>query len=334
MRKQPNKWNDLARYLAGEMDMKEELSYRSRMEGNQEDLTELKTMEQTWKQTQPGSPGPERNSSEAWQRLQRRLAEDGLLDQPAEATGEKRPMTLLRMAAVILLAIAIGGPFLYFGLVRNPAGIPLKDHFAERGTSTVDLPDGSRVYLNEGAKISYPSDFEHNRSVMLRGEAFFEVMSDPVNPFTVQSGKITVSVLGTSFNVKDSEKTAGVEVFVTSGKVRMSVENSGEFITLQSGEMGLSEAHTLIRTLSNDPNYLSWKTKEFIFVDAALPGVIGKLEQCYHVNIRADGVDLDSLRLTSTYREQSIDAILETIATAFGMAVHKEKDTYFLTTRF
>lgn len=333
MRIQANEWNDLARYLAGEMDMEEELAYRSRMEGNQEDFTKLKTMEQTWKQTHPDSPGPERNSGEAWQRLYRRLAEDGLLDQPPTAIRDKRPGPMFRLAAVILLALAIGGPFLYFGLVRNPAEIPLKDHFAERGTRTVDLPDGSRVYLNEGAEISHPSDFEQNRSVMLRGEAFFEVMSDPVNPFTVHSGKVTVSVLGTSFNVKDSELTAGVEVYVESGKVRMSVENSMEFITLQSGEMGLSEARNLIRALPDDPNYLSWKTKEFIFVEATLPGVIRKLEQCYHVKIRAKGVDLDSLRLTSTYREQSIDAILETIATAFGMEVHKEKDTYFLSTR-
>jgi len=95
--------------------------------------------------------------------------------------------------------------------------------------------------------------------------------------------------------------------------------------------MGKTDATRLTRSLQEDPNYISWKTKDFIFVNAELTRVIRKLEESYHVEIRADGVELNGLRLTSTYREQSIDAILETIATAFGMAVHKEKDTYYLT---
>ena len=53
---------------------------------------------------------------------------------------------------------------------------------AEKGVRTVDLPDGSRVFLNEGASISYPSAFSNERNIELNGEAFFEVMSDPMNP--------------------------------------------------------------------------------------------------------------------------------------------------------
>jgi len=331
MKKKAKKWSDLARYLAGEMSMQEEVAYRSRIENNHQDISELKAMEQTWKKYHAGSPGVQRHTREAWNQLQRRLGDDGLLDEPAMAAGKRQLMPLLRVAAIILLVLAIGSPVLYFGIFRNMDNTRVENHIAEKGVNTVDLPDGSRVYLNEGSEISYPPGFTRDRSVMLRGEAFFEVMSDPVNPFTVRSGKVVVSVLGTSFNVKDSDEYAGVEVYVESGKVRMSVENSDQFITLEPGEMGKTDATRLTRSLQEDPNYISWKTKDFIFVNAELTRVIRKLEESYHVEIRADGVELNGLRLTSTYREQSIDAILETIATAFGMAVHKEKDTYYLT---
>jgi transmembrane sensor len=332
MNNKEKKWRELARYLAGEMNMQEEVAYRSRIEKNHQRISELKAMEQTWKRYHAGTSGTDRNTGEAWMRLHKRLREDGLLDEVPMDSGRRNLMPLLRVAAVILLAIAIGGPALYFGVVRNHESASIEHQRAAQGVSTVDLPDGSRIYLNEGAEISYPSAFERDRSVTLRGEAFFEVMSDPGNPFMVSSGKVVVSVLGTSFNVKHSGRSEGVEVYVERGRVRMSMARSGQFLNLEPGEVGTVEGSGLTRSVQEDPNYISWKTKDFKFVNVELDRVIRKLEEAYHVEIRAEeGIDLNNLRLTSTYREQSIDAILETIATAFGMAVHKEKNTYYLT---
>jgi transmembrane sensor len=178
----------------------------------------------------------------------------------------------------------------------------VRTHYAEKGTQTVDLPDGSRVYLNQGSEITYPGGFDHERTVRLLGEAFFEIMSDPVNPFTVRSGNVVVSVLGTSFNVKQAGQAGEVEVYVESGKVRVGKESTGEFITLVPGEIGHIGPGEVLR----------------------------KLEESYHVEIHAEGLDLDELRITSTYREQSIDAILETIGTAFGLNVSKKEDLYYL----
>jgi transmembrane sensor len=194
----------------------------------------------------------------------------------------------------------------------------------------LDLPDGSRVFLNEGARITYPASFDKGRNVQLKGEAFFEVMSDPMNPFTVRSGKVVVSVLGTSFNVKPSGREEEVEVFVNSGKVRMSMDHSDHFITLGPGEIGRSTRKELAKGVMEDPNYLSWKTKEFKFVEADLKDVLLELEESYHVQIHAGNLDLKDMKITTSYSEQSIDAILETIGTAFGLKVSLRKDGYYL----
>ena len=155
-------------------------------------------------------------------------------------------------------------------------------------------------------------------------------MSDPVNPFTVRSGKVVVSVLGTSFNVKESGNENKVEVFVETGKVRMSLDDPDEFITLEPGDVGTADAFNLSRKEQSDPNYISWKTKDFKFVDEELGKVLRELEDSYHVEIRAEGVQLSELRITSTYREQSIDSILETIGAAFGLNVQKKEELYYL----
>jgi len=324
-------WNRMARYLAGEMNMNEEIAFVNELKGNPQQQSELKKMEKTWKYFIDNPSHGKRDSGKAWDQLKGRLEEDGLLVDHATGSGNRNKFPLLRVAASILLILAIGIPSLYFGVIRSNENEAFQSDYAEEGISTIDLPDGSRVYLNDGAKITYPADFNQGRSVELDGEAFFEVMSDPVNPFTVRSGQVVVSVLGTSFNVKQTAGLQSVEVYVESGKVRMALDNSEQFITLEPGDLGHSSRSELSRSEQTDPNYIAWKTKDFKFVDADLMEVLLELEESYHVEIQTGSVDIKGMKITTTYQEQSIDAILETIGTAFGLSVSNREDGYYLT---
>src|SRR5690606_31564425 len=69
--------------------------------------------------------------------------------------------------------------------------------------SRLILADGTVVWLNSESAIEYPAQFTGTeRTVRLKGEAFFEVASDSLRPFKVASGNVTTTALGTSFNVK------------------------------------------------------------------------------------------------------------------------------------
>jgi len=322
---------EMARYLAGEMTMKEEIAFLSESEKSQEQLSELKNMEKNWKYFDQNPSRKDWNSGKAWDRLHQRLDSEGLLEDLTASADRNRFTPLLRIAASIALVLAIGIPALYFGVIRSNTDGAFEHHLAEAGVSTVDLPDGSRVYLNEGAEISYSKAFTNKRAVELSGEAFFEVMSDPQNPFTVSSGASLVTVLGTSFNVKQLGESSDVEIYVKTGKVRVSLEASDQFIQLEPEEFGIVENRILSSTAQEDPNYISWKTKDFKFVNSALAEVIRELEESYHVDIYAEGLDLTDMRITTSYSGQSIDAILETIGTAFELSVSHKENSYFLT---
>ncbi len=320
----------MARYMAGEMEMKEEIGFRASIENDSGLKKELMQMEKSWthinEQPLPGDGNPVK----AWEKLHDRLEADGLLHDAHSGIGKQSFTPALRIAASILVILAVGIPSLWFGLNRSSNTPSDLMQYSEKGVTSIDLPDGSRVFLNEGSEITYPESFEQERTVKLDGEAFFEVMSDPASPFTVRSGQVIVSVLGTSFNVKDAGDDNSVEVFVETGKVRMSLENPEEFITLEPGDLGRADASILTRSEQSDPNYISWKTKDFKFIDEELGNVLRELEESYHVEIRTEGVRLSELRITSTYREQSIDSILETIGAAFGLNVQKKEELYYL----
>jgi len=328
-----NKSNDkrIARFLTGEMSMQEEIAFRKEIESDSSQQFELKNMEKTWKYFDKAASESTSDSGKAWNLLKKRLEDDGLLENTGSAPGIRKIARPLKVAASILLILAIGIPALYYGIIRNGNSESIMDQFSDKGVSTVDLPDGSRVYLNEGARIEYPAEFSRERSVKINGEAFFEVMSDPVNPFTVRSGNVVISVLGTSFNVKTAENLPDVEVFVESGKVRMALEDSEQSIILEPGELGYIKESGLNRLEQTDPNYISWKTKDFKFVDTGLMEVIRELEESYHVKINTGSLKLEDMKITTTYREQSIEAILETIGAAFGLTVSHRDDGYYLT---
>lgn len=320
----------MARYLAGEMTSKEEIAYLNELEKSQELLSELENMEKNWKYLDQNPSGNDWDSKKAWNKLHRKMETEGLLEDQADRLTRTSFTPLLKLAASIALILALGIPALYFGLLRDNME-QTSQHLAENGVSTVDLPDGSRVYLNKGAEISYSVAFKNQRAVELRGEAFFEVMSDPQNPFTVHSGDMLVTVLGTSFNVKQLENSPDLEVYVKTGKVRVSLEQTEQFIQLEPEELGLVKNRKLVSSSQSDPNYISWKTKDFKFVNSALSDVLRELEESYHVGIHSDGLDLSQLRITTSYSGQSIDAILETIGAAFDMRISREEDNYFLT---
>ncbi|UOE51467.1 FecR family protein [Mucilaginibacter sp. SMC90] len=90
----------------------------------------------------------------------------------------------------------------------------------------ISLPDGTRIWLSPGSKISYPDKFRtKERLVKLEGEAFFDVVHDEDHPFVIQSGQLKTVVLGTSFNIKAYPDQIISEVTVISGKVAVQEHN-------------------------------------------------------------------------------------------------------------
>ncbi len=326
-----NRDTEMARYLAGEMSMKEELSYMSDSGKSREQLSELKKMEKHWKYFDQNPSRNIWNSGEAWKHLHQKLASEGLLEDQATMPEGIRFSPMLKIAASIALVLAFSIPILFYGVIRNSNKDSLIHHLAREGVSTVNLPDGSLVYLNEGSKISYSKAFKNHRAVELTGEAFFEVMTDPRNPFTVHSGEVLVSVVGTSFNVKQVEQSSDMEVYVLTGKVKVSLENTDQFIQLEPEEFGHVKNRSLSSSNQEDPNYISWKTKDFKFVNSALTEVLQELEDSYHVEINSNELDLSDMKITTSYSGQSIDAILETIGAAFEINVSSRENSYLLT---
>lgn len=327
MKKQSTNWKDIAGYLTGEMDHAKTREFLDKVNKDQQLKNDFELMKQTWEQFNANPGDKYSDTGKAWSKLNRRMEDDGLLEEHVPVVRMHNMQYVVRIAAVILVILAVSIPAVYYSAHKGEQH-EMMSYKAKEGTLTVDLPDGSRVFLNKGAALEVDDDFQNARNVKLRGEGYFDVLADPERPFHVNSGKVTVTVLGTSFNIRET-KDQSVEVYVESGKVRVDLKTREQGITLGPGEFG--KAHERLETsILNDDNYLSWKTKEFKFVDESVDNILRVLERSYHVEVKTGEVAVSNLRLTTTYNDQSFDAILSTICTALNIHYDKEGKVYIL----
>lgn len=315
-------WNLSAKYLSGEMTDDQSMKFMQMIEKKPELKNEFKMIQMTWNNFS-NENHPE--SKKSWDKLHDRLKKDGLLEIQKRKTISLNYI-LIRAAAIIIFALIVGVTIRYTN--NNLSFINSTILTAVENVNSYTLPDGSRVFLNMGSRLSFSDNFGENRSVKLRGEGFFEVMSDPENPFLIETGNAIISVLGTSFNVKENQNTT--EVLVESGKVQLKKDPTSTGIILTKGDFGKSDKQTESLEINTNVNYLSWKTLEFEFTNKNLQKVIDVLEDSYHIKINIENPDVKDMKLTSTYSQQSIDAILQTICVAFDLSYNNKNKEYSL----
>jgi len=176
----------------------------------------------------------------------------------------------------------------------------------------LELPDQSKVWLNAGSSLRYPSSFIKNkREVYLTGEGYFEVKSDMNSPFfVIVNERIKVKAYGTKFNVNSYMEDIQFETVLEKGKVDVVIDNKQ--VTLNESEslsfdkekkkFSLSHVHTDEKT--------SWKDGRVIFRNASLEEVVKKLSRRYNIDIVLHRESNTDYKFRASFSTENITQIL------------------------
>jgi len=192
---------------------------------------------------------------------------------------------------------------------QNPPGIK----------SQVQLPDGTMVWLNAESTLTYPSTFDSlSREVTLVGEAFFDVAKDIHRPFTVHSGEVRTTALGTSFTVTSYPQEENISVSLLTGMVIVSEDKTGalEKISLAPGEQAIHTENEPGFTKTNfDYNIsMGWKDGLLAFNESDFYHIKRSLERWYGVQIEIKGKPKKSWKISGVFKNQSLERVLERLA--------------------
>ena len=185
--------------------------------------------------------------------------------------------------------------------------------FTPYGTwSVVNLPDGSKVWLNAGSSLKYPTQFnDKQRVVSMQGEAYFEVESDKEHPFIVKTKQLTVEATGTAFNVNAYAPDHVAAVTLVKGKVAVTLDQK-KTISLSPGEKIDYNLATSLYNVNKTNTYkwCSWKDGILIFRDDPLEYVFKRLGQTYNVEFILKDAELGKYSYKATFEGESLNEIL------------------------
>lgn len=183
-------------------------------------------------------------------------------------------------------------------------------------TAAALLSDSTSVWLNSNSELLVADGAEGERTVSLRGEAFFDVAKDPEHPFVVKCGDRSIRVLGTSFNVS-SYSPDHFAIDLLSGRVEMT-DADGFTCTLSPMErLEFSDGkYSKTRVESSDER--GWMDGFYHFNDISLRDIIRSIGNYYNVTIGFADPSLAGLRCSCTFRkEDSLGHILSVICKAY-----------------
>ena len=223
----------------------------------------------------------------------------------------------LKIAAVIV--IILGSAIFYLTNNRNIVIATSSDQ------REVKLPDGTSVYMNRNSTLTYPARFrKDNRSIEFEGKGFFNVTKDIQRQFIIQSENTTTTVLGTQFNLEVKSNESYVKVNVVEGKVKFSSRlDETKKVILTAGEEGIYKLKDdkIKEQKYKDENFLSWKTKKYIFNETRLTEILDLLSEDYIVTYKIENQSLRNLKLTATFNNLSIEEIVESIEIALNIEI-------------
>lgn len=216
-----------------------------------------------------------------------------------------------RIMAIVAVFLMIIGLSYYWGrsISKSEADaewITVENSFVSDTIMEIQLSDGSMVWLNKNAKLSYISDFSKSkRLVRLEGMAFFDVVKDSLFSFSVETATCVVEVLGTSFSINTHAGNGLEETILMNGSVCLKELDGIDIVTLIPGQRAIySPENKHIEIDAVDVNSLtSWRFGLVSMLDADIEEIIAKLEEIYDVQIQMETKKIEGRRYDFSFKK-------------------------------
>lgn len=246
---------------------------------------------------------------------------DILTDVQQRIVADKRIYVWTKISAIaasIALLFVLSNYFFYQS-GKAAVGSQMLEVSSPQGLlSTITLSDGTKVTLNSGTTLSYPSLFTSNtREVHLSGQAFFDVSRDDKHPFIVHTEDLDVRVLGTKFDLKSYEDDAYIQVTLNEGSVGVHILGEKETAYLTPNEQIRFDKQdkTLKKEEVNASYYSAWTAGNLYFRGTPFSEVVLQLERRFNVNIEIISENLKDINYYGEYiRGENLEQVLKIIA--------------------
>ena len=234
--------------------------------------------------------------------------------------------------AASILVVAMSVVFLILG----DRQIHEYEVVAERGQkSSVTLPDGSHVWLHSASRITYTSDFnKKNRNITLEGEAYFDVAKNKKIPFVVNASEMSITAVGTEFNVRNYSDEDEVCTTLVEGKVIASTLGCDISLTYgQEAVLNRNSGEMSFAVVSDLNHMVPWRSNEMLLDGESLDNLSRILSRMYNVDVYFENDSIKTYTYTGLIRNNSLQNVLELVSNTSPVAYGIYDDKIVFTTK-
>ncbi len=200
--------------------------------------------------------------------------------------------------------------------------------------SFITLSDGTKVWLNSGSRLTFPSVFTgESREVVMEGEAYFDVASSKAKPFYVKTDVFKMKVYGTKFNVQAYQQDNGYNIVLVEGKVGLSSDSetySNEVFLAPNQKASIVKGNPQfeVADVEDTEMYTAWKDGYLTFTNDEVADVLKKVSRYYNVVIEANFPDDVEHIYGKLELKDDVERVLDGVAFISKTNYKKQGDMY------
>ncbi|TDF34877.1 DUF4974 domain-containing protein [Alteromonadaceae bacterium M269] len=203
------------------------------------------------------------------------------------------------------------------------------------------LPDGSAAHLNTDSELSIDYKPDSRSLQLLRGEVHFDVAHDAKRPFSVEAGALSVTAIGTAFNIELGAED--IELLVTDGRVLVTEQNieitstdveslkaqpinndnliisSGEKANLTASRVKSADVETEKVTLAEVQKELAWQQGMLVFQGEQLSVVLEEVRRYNDINFDLADKTLGQIQVAGYFKAGDIEGLINTLESNFDI---------------
>ena len=279
----------------------------------EENLNDEVDVEKEWKRFSASrlSSGPTRSVAQGMRKMSRQFS---------------------RYAAAVLIGFGVSLVTFHLIAREDMTEVGICKAVTLKGEKTqLQLPDGTKVWLNSCTTIEYAENYGHdNRDIHLTGEAYFEVAKNENTPFTVRVCGVEVKALGTAFNISAYPEDEQLVTTLFCGAVVIQPALTRQQITLAPDQVAVYHKNdNKIEVMPYDRNlFAQWRGGYLTFDMMYLQDITKLLERNYNVVFRYENQKIKNFKFSGSFRNsEDLTEILDVIRTNTGIRYQKRRDT-------
>lgn len=237
-------------------------------------------------------------------------------------------VTCAMIAIAVLVSLSVHNNFL--ARQHNAEFLSLNSPKGERCNAV--LYDGTNVMLNSETSLWIGGSFNRqDRTVRLKGEAYFEVAKNEQKKFVVESESCNIVVKGTKFNVMAYPDENCVTTSVVEGNVE--VQFNGESYDLVRGQVLEINTGTKRCSLSEYDleESIAWVNNRLSYDNIRFADFIRIISRTYGVSFVFGTHSYDNEAISISLRNnESIYDVLNAIKTILPVKIKTEEDIIYI----